>query len=133
MTEARKRKGGLRLDPSVVEFQQRAAPNRAAQTNRQKYDAARTRVRADVPEWLRDELDAVADNLGTSRTQLGAFLWAWAVTRWREGDADLDEVLHDSMANSRSINVDVDLGLDQLIERHQSAVANSAEGPKCTE
>ncbi len=126
-----KRKGGLRLDPSVVQFQQQAASNKAAQTPRQRYDAARTRVRADVPEWLRDELDAIAEELSTSRTQLGAFLWAWAATRYREGDADLEEILHTSMANSRSINVDVDLDLDWLVERHQNAVANSAEGPKC--
>lgn len=130
MSADRKRKGGLHLDPAVIQFQENAASNRSAQTARQKYDAARTRVRADVPEWLKDELDALAGELGTSRTQLGALLWSWAVTRYREADADLDEVLHSSMANSRSINVDVDLDLDQLVERHRAAVAKSAKGSK---
>lgn len=133
MSAQPKRKGGLRLDPAVIQFQQQAASNKAAQTARQKYDAARTRVRADVPEWLKDELDAIADELSTSRTQLGALLWTWAVTRYREADADLEDVLHTAMVNSRSINVDVDLEIDRLVDRHSEAVANSAEGPKCAE
>ena len=130
MSADRKRKGGLHLDPAVVQFQQQAASNRSAQTARQKYDAARTRVRADVPGWLKDELDVIAGELSTSRTQLGAFLWSWAVTRYREADADLEELLGSSMTVSRSINVDVNLDLEQLVERHRAAVAKSADGSK---
>ena len=131
--QTKRRRGGLRgLDPAIVEFKRRAASNTAARTSRQKYDATRIRIRADAPEWVRDELDAVAGEVNTSRTQLSAFLWAWALTRFREGDEDLDEILHSSMIESRSINVAIDLKLDQLITRHQVAIAKSAEGAKCS-
>ena len=59
----KERIGGLTaivVDPAVTEFRRRAARNRAAMTNRQRYDAARKRVRTDCPGWLIDHLDAIA-------------------------------------------------------------------------
>lgn len=117
------------IDPAVAQFQQSAARNRAAMTRRQRYDAARKRVRTDCPQWLIDQLDAIAAQLNTSRNQLGAFLLAYAVHRYQEDDPELDDLLNASMAVSRSINVDCDLDLAALY----SLVANPAEGSKCAE
>lgn len=129
MAKSETRIGGLTaivVDPAIAEFQQNAARNRAAMTRRQRYDAARKRVRTDCPQWLIDRLDAIAAELNTSRNQLGAFLLAWAVHRYQQHDPELDELLNSSMVISRSINVDCNLDLEALY----SLVTNPAEAPE---
>lgn len=122
------RVGGLtvaNIDPAVAEFRQTAARNRAARTNRQKYDAARKRVRIDCPQWLIDQLDAIAVQLNTSRNQIGAALLAWSTHRYRQDDPDLQEILANSMQPSRSINVAFDIDLLSVREH----LTPPAKGP----
>ena len=116
---ATQRVGGLRADPDTVEWLERAATNQAARTPRQRHDAARIRVRIDVPRWLIDRLDQLASDQNTSRNQLAAFLLAWAAARYLEQDPDLDALLAAAATPSRSINVDCDLNLAPVKERLQ--------------
>lgn len=110
MPKDKVRKGGLRgLDPAVVAWQQRAAPNEAALSKKQRYDRERVRVRLDVAPEILEGLAHEAQALETSQTQLGAFLLAWALYRLHAGDEDLAELLRSRRTWSKAINVKYDL------------------------
>lgn len=80
MAEQMYRKGGLSgLDPAVAQFKQQAARNKAAMTRQQLYDAARIRVRIDLPESIKAIVEQVAGGLNTSVNDLGNFLLARAL------------------------------------------------------
>lgn len=120
--------GGLTavvVDPAIEQFRKTAAHNRSARTPKQKYDAARRRVRTDCPGWLIARLDEIAAELHTSRTQLTAFFLAWAVSRYARQDPELEEILYSSMRDSRNINVETDIGLETIWK----LLTNSAGGP----
>lgn len=78
------RKGGLqRLDPGVVAWQAEAARNKMARTQKQKRDAARVRVKMDVPLYVKEALAVVAAEEGTSSSQLCGYLLAWVLVLYR--------------------------------------------------
>jgi hypothetical protein len=106
----------LDLDPGVVAWREKAVPNLAARTSRQAFDAARVRVRLDVPEVVKARLAEVASSEGTSSTQLGAFLLAWGLVLYLSGDEDLRAYLGDHCAVSRALRVAVDLDLEPLLQ-----------------
>jgi hypothetical protein len=114
-----KRKGGLtsgRLDPSVVEWQKTAAQNLAARTQKQAYDAARVRVKLDLPRWLKEALAALAAELGTSSTQLGAYCLAVMLHNLLI-DEECRGAVEEARRASRTPRNDYDLGIPDEIER----------------
>jgi len=118
MTKRGERKGGLdKADPAVQKQVEGAMPNRAAQTWRQRYDADRVRVRLDVPGWLKGRLGELADEYGTSASQLGAFALAWWLLEHERGDEDLQEVLASSLELSRALRISRDVSLEEIVEQ----------------
>jgi len=117
MTKRGERKGGLQVDPDLEEQRKRAVPNRAAGTWRQRYDADRVRVRVDVPEWVKGRLGELADEYGTSATQLGAFALAWWLLEHERGNEDLREVLANSLELSRALRISRDVSLEEIVEQ----------------
>jgi len=117
MTKRGKREGGLQVDPDLEEQRKRAVPNRAAGTWRQRYDADRVRVRVDVPEWVKEALAELADEYGTSATQLGAFALAWWLLEHERGNEDLRAVLASSLELSRALRVSRDVSLEEIVEQ----------------
>lgn len=104
------RRGGLRIDPAVREWQQGAARNEAALTRRQRYDRERVRVRLDVPPAVAQGLEREAATWETSQSQLGAFLLGWALTKLHSGDDDeLGVAIDGARRWSKAINVKFDL------------------------
>ncbi len=137
MARRGERKGGAKLDPGTAAWLDSAAKNLATRTKQQLYEAQRIRIRLDVPEWLKDRYTELAKEYGTSVNQLGAFALAWWLFRYeremqelkeeREGrkpkeDSDREkgpkllEVLESSFEDSRSIRVECDVSLEQIIE-----------------
>lgn len=130
MSEQPKRRGGLSkgVDIAIVEFRRQAATNQAALTRRQHYDRKRVQIRIDVAgcEIVKEALDALASEHGTSASQLGAFLLAWSLERFYT-DQELDDLLGNSLAPARALRIQNDVVLDDIIERLQEAVARSAK------
>lgn len=130
MSEQPKRKGGLSkgVDVAVIEFKRQAAANQAALTKKQRYDRKRVQIRIDVAdcEIVKEALDALASEHGTSASQLGAFLLAWSLERFYT-DPELDDLLGNSLAPARALRIQNDVVLDDIIKRLQEAFAKTAE------
>lgn len=112
MPKTRDRVGGLKnLDPAVAAWQRGAATNQAALTTKQRYDRERVRVRLDVPPQVAAGLEREATTLGTSQSQLGAFLLAWGLYQLHSGAAENELLLAVDTAKtwSKAINVKYDL------------------------
>lgn len=113
-------------DPDTIAWLTNAARNRAAMTAKQLKDAARVRVRFDVPAPIKNRFAALAAELNTSTSQLGAFTVMWFILGYERTDPHLDQLLNESFRESRSIRHQCDISLDPIIQ----ALANPAEGPK---
>lgn len=109
MTTKGERKGGLRLDPAVVEWQQDAAPNVAALSKKERRDQERIRVKADLPPEVKRAVTAEAARQETSESQVVAFLVAWGLKCLREGDRELLEAIEQSKAWARALRFKHDL------------------------
>jgi len=109
--------GELQGDPDTEAWLETAVPSRAALTSRQKYDAARIRIHPDVPGWLKEKLIGIADEWGTSLSQLSAFLLGWAVVHLLEEDTEIDELLASSAVPSRALRIETDLEMGRLEKR----------------
>ncbi len=105
------RVGGLKaIDPAVAEWQKTAATNPAALTKKQRQDRQRVRVKYDLPPELKDWIEAVAKETGTSASQLAAFLLTWAMGHWGE-ETGLREAVEESKEPSRSMRFQWNLRL----------------------
>jgi hypothetical protein len=122
-TDTDSRPGGLRADPDTLAWLQHAAPNRAARTHKQQRDAERVRIRLDVPPLIKDVLERVAADLGTSSSQAGAYLLATALIAYLQDQPEVPCV------PSRSPRVAASVDLGPVLE----ALANSAEASKWVE
>jgi len=115
----RKRVGGLGTDPAVEEYQQQAALNVAALSKKEQAERQRVRVYYDVPEWLKKAGEKAAKEEGTSASQLGAFLLAWAQRLYWHDDEELLRALEKSKQPSRSLrfawNVEIPLEIEKLV------------------
>jgi len=110
--------GGLtNLDPDVVAWRDQAASNLATRTAKQKRDAARVRVRVDVPSWLKAALAAVASAEDTSTSQAGAFLLAWGLYMYAT-TPELREAILSAKRVSRTPKTLWDLKIPEEIEKH---------------
>jgi len=108
-----KRVGGLRgLDPAVTEWQKTAATNTAALTSKQRKDRGRVRVKYDLPEELKERIEAAAKAEGTSASQIAAFFLNYAMGEYEGGQGnELSSLLFDSKEPSRSMRFQWNLRL----------------------
>ena len=107
--EKGERKGGLRVDPAVAEWQKTAAPNVAADTRKQARDRERVRVKADFPVELKTAVSGEADRLETSDSQLVAFLVAYGLKKLTDGDPTLVEALEGGRVWAKALRFRYDL------------------------
>ena len=126
MAKRPERKGGLKADPATSEWLETAAKNYFALTKKQLYDAARVRVRVDLPDWLKDRLGEIAKEQGTSVNQIGAFALAWWVMLYDQDDTSMVETFDHSLKPSRAVKNDNDVDLALVIER----LTNPADAPE---
>ncbi len=111
------RKGGLQgLDPAVQAWRKEAADNPAALTRKQKLDRKRTRVRYDVPQYLKDAVAEQAERISTSQSQMGAFLLAWALHQLIRGDEEITSALWRSREPVSVLQFDYDIKIPGSIE-----------------
>jgi hypothetical protein len=116
MADKGTRKGGLRVDPAVQEWQEKAVTNVAALTRKQRYDRARVRVKLDVPAEVKAALEEHAGELETSGSQLAAFLLAWAMAELREGNRELAEAIERSKVWARALRFKFDLDPSEFLQ-----------------
>lgn len=100
-----KRKGGIRVDPAVVAFQQRAATNTAALTSKQRADRRRRalQVKLDLASPTRKSLlEWIAEREKTSMSQAGNLLLAWAMREYLRGEAKICEAFEEGKSPART-------------------------------
>lgn len=90
---AKRRVGGLRVDPEVERWQRTAATNVAALTAKQKKDRKRVRVKYDMELDLKQRIERAAEAEGTSASQLAAFLLGWVMDHWESENSPTGHVL----------------------------------------
>ena len=105
------RKGGLRVDPAVAEWQQGAATNVAALTKKERRDRERVRVKADLPVEVKTAVERVAGEVETSESQIVAFLVAWGLKRLRDGDRELVAALEGAKTWAKALRFKHDLSI----------------------
>ena len=106
------RPGGFQgMEPDVARMIQGGARNRATQTAKQQREARRIRVRADVPQPLKDLLDHAAQEYATSTSQMGAALWAYALLHYYGEDEELHNLLGAMCVDARTPHHDFALDL----------------------
>lgn len=126
-------------DPdTLTALSQGAVTNRAAMTAKQKRDGARVRVRLDVPQTIKETLATAAADEQTSTSQLGAFLLAWSLTLYLDGNKELKTLLQASTYFSRSPRVPISIDLEGVLKllkesaeypaRHKSRQRHGANG-----
>ncbi len=87
----RQRQGGLRVDPAVAAFQQKAAVNTAALTSKQRRDRGRVRLNIDLDVDTRNAVATIAEREGTSVSQAAALLLAFAAREYGHSNTMLRE------------------------------------------
>lgn len=110
------------LDPGTADWANNAVTNRAARSNKQAADAKRTRIKLDVGTLIKDILANVAEDLGTSTSQAGAYLLAEALIRYLEDDPEIPRT------PSRSPRILWNVDRTDVEKR----LAESAESQQCT-
>jgi len=89
MAERPQRQGGLRIDPAVAAFQQKAAVNTAALTSKQRRDRKRVRLNLDLDAETRSAVEAIAERESTSVSQAAALLLAFAAREYAHSNSVL--------------------------------------------
>jgi hypothetical protein len=124
------RKGGVkktRNDPDVEEWLEDAAENHASLTRKQRLDRERTRVRYDVDGWLKQAVERVAEQEGTSASQAGALLLAWSLRLYAQGDEGLRDAFYYGHRPSNTIRFEFDVSISREIEQAVADFLN--DGP----
>lgn len=96
------RKGGVRIDPAVTQWQDAAALNVASLTAKQRKDRERVRVKYDLAPELKAAVELGAEREATSASQFAAFLLAWGVREYHAGNAEMRSALDDGKTPSRT-------------------------------
>ena len=91
-------------------------PGRTYEERKRGYDKQRTRLRLDVPDWLKAGLESDAGELQVSVSQLGAFLLAYALRLYRDGDPELRALLEQSKHRIASLRWAFGIDLADLAE-----------------
>jgi len=109
------RVGGLQLDPAVEEWRAEAADNPARLTRKQREDRQRTRVRYDVPAWLKEAVEEVATEQNTSASQAAALLLAWSLHHYRDRDPALLDAFFDNHEPSRTLRFEFNVKIPRSL------------------
>lgn len=117
MAKQRKRHGGIKSDPAVEQFKKEAAVNMSALSKKERAELQRVRLRYDVPKWLKDAVETAARNEETSFSQMGAFLLAWALRLYQQGDEALLNALQNGKKASPSLRLTWNLSISREIQR----------------
>lgn len=107
------RMGGLAVDPNVAAFLKDAAPNVAAMTDKQRADMARVRVKYDLPPDLKESIETAAAEVGTSASQLAAWLLAWGMQAYQGDDPQLRDAIEAHKRRARALRFAWDLALPE--------------------
>jgi hypothetical protein len=96
-----------KIDKGVSDWQQTAATNVAALTEKELRDRERVRVKYDLPQWLKERVESGAEAEHTSASQFAAFLLSWAIRQYEAIDepngAELQELLEGARQPSRAM------------------------------
>jgi len=106
------RVGGLKktqLDPAVASMLKEASINKAALTSAQKKDRKRIRVKYDLSPDLKGIIEREAKRIGTSASQLAAFLLEFAVKEARAGNAEIKAAMVDGKTPSATMKFEWNL------------------------
>lgn len=98
----RERKGGLRVDPAVTEFQKKAALNTAALTRKQRRDRRRVVAKYDFPPEVKTAVEKIAAEESTSYSQVAALLLAYAICMYAQGDPEIVAVFQENREPART-------------------------------
>jgi hypothetical protein len=102
-----------KIDKGVSDWQQTAATNVAALTEKELRDRERVRVKYDLPQWLKERVESGAEAEHTSASQFAAFLLSWAIRQYEALDepngAELQQLLDEARRPSRALRFDWDL------------------------
>jgi hypothetical protein len=102
MKDKPQRVGGLRVDPGVTEFQEKAATNVAALSARQRRDRQRVRVKYDLSATLKQRIEQAATGEHTSASQMAAFLLWWAVGQYEDRESPNGQALAELLGQART-------------------------------
>jgi len=102
MKDKPQRVGGLRVDPGVTEFQEKAATNVAALSARQRRERQRVRVKYDLPPALKQRIEDAATREHTSASQMAAFLLHWAVAQYEAAESPNGQALAELLEQART-------------------------------
>lgn len=113
------------LDPGTADWANQAARNRAARSSKQLKDAARIRIKIECSALLKETLAELAKDIGTSTSQLAAYLLTGALITYLDTDPDLP--LTPSRSPRIACNIDKTEILKALaISRRASSVLSPA-------
>lgn len=91
-------------------------PGRTYTERKKARDRDRVRLRLDVPDWLKTALEGDAGELKVSVSQLGAFLLAYALRLYQDGDPELLALLERSKHSITSLRWAFGIDLADLAE-----------------
>jgi len=94
-----------------------AKPLTVADSGKAKPETRRVRLRLDVPGWLRAETIHAASAEDTSISQLAAFLLAYSLALYEDGDRELLDQLQAAKSLSQSLRWGHDLDVADLAQR----------------
>ena len=128
MAKKRERVGGARrADPDTEAWSDRATPNLAAMSRKQRYDRERIRVRIDTDEVVKQLLAQVSAEQGTSSNQLGSLLMAWGLLQFVQGNEELLSIVSESRRTSRNMRVDFDIIIpDEILTELERTLGSGA-------
>jgi hypothetical protein len=107
----RTRRGGLKRDPAVEQWQRTAAENSATLTAKERRDRARCRAAYDVPPRVRAAVKRIAEEEMTSASQAAMVLLAWAIRAYGAEDEELLNAFYLGREPSDSLRFEYNLEL----------------------
>lgn len=114
MTKKRPKPPLIEADPKTQEWLGDAITNKAALSSKQKADARRVQIKIEVSQWpiIKQALDAIARDLGTSSSQAGAQLLTEGMIAYLVDDHEIPKT--DSTTPRFRNNIDLEPVLECL-------------------
>ena len=132
MSKRRPKPSIIQPDPDTERWASGAITNKAALSPKQKRDAKRIQIKIDVGQWpiIKQVLDAIAQDLGTSSSQAGAQLLAEGMIQYLIDDHEIPRLPSRSPRFRASVDLQpVADRLTTLADRSGVLDWHSATGP----